>query len=378
MNNSFVLALSTLVGTIVGAGIFGLPYVISKSGIMPGVFYFVILGGAVLLLHLFMGEIALRTAEKHRLIGYASLYLGDWGSMLATFSTLFGIVGAVLAYIIIGGEFFKIILSPILPFSDFGFSLLFWALLTPFILRGIQLIAKVEFFMNIALFAVIGLVFVFAFPHVNVQNFPSLQLNNIFLPFGVILFALTGWSAIPEIADLFKKRKEKRQLDNLIVWTFIIVTGLYILFSLFVIGVSGEQTSPDALSGLKPFLGKNIITLGALFGLLAIATSFLILGNYLKNSLRYDLKLSPVLSAAIAIFAPLALFLLGFRSFIEVIGLVGAGIGAFEGVLIILIFQKAKTRGDREPEYSLRVPQIVLIPLVAMLAAGALAEILLQ
>lgn len=298
--------------------------------------------------------------------------------MLATFSTLFGIVGAVLAYIIIGGEFFKIILSPLLPFSDFGFSLLFWALLTPFILRGIQLIAKVEFLMDIALFLVIGLVFVFAFPHINVSNFPSMQLNNIFLPFGVILFALTGWSAIPEIADLFKKRKEKRQLDNLIVWTFTIVIGLYALFSLFVIGISGEQTSPDALSGLKPFLGKNIITLGALFGLLAIATSFLVLGNYLKNSLRYDLKLSPVVSAALAIFAPLVFYLLGFRSFIEVIGLVGAGIGALEGALIVLIFQKAKKKGDREPEYSLKIPQVVLILLIAMLAAGALAEILLQ
>ena len=35
-------ALSILLGTVIGAGIFGIPYVIEKSGIIPGFFYFLI------------------------------------------------------------------------------------------------------------------------------------------------------------------------------------------------------------------------------------------------------------------------------------------------------------------------------------------------
>ena len=45
-------AVSIFVGTVIGAGIFGIPYVINKSGIIPGFFYFLILGGVVLLIHL--------------------------------------------------------------------------------------------------------------------------------------------------------------------------------------------------------------------------------------------------------------------------------------------------------------------------------------
>ena len=79
MNKNFLFALSVLLGTIVGAGIFGIPYVISKSGMIPGFFYFLILGGAVLLIHLFFGEIILRTKGEHRLVGLAQRYLGRWG-----------------------------------------------------------------------------------------------------------------------------------------------------------------------------------------------------------------------------------------------------------------------------------------------------------
>ena len=36
---NFIQATSILVGTIVGAGIFGLPYVFAQVGFIPGIFY---------------------------------------------------------------------------------------------------------------------------------------------------------------------------------------------------------------------------------------------------------------------------------------------------------------------------------------------------
>jgi len=377
MNNSFLLALATLVGTIIGGGIFGLPYVISKSGLIPGVFYLVVLGGLVMLLHLFVGEVTLRTSGKHRLIGYAEIYLGDWAKKLVTISTIVGIVGALLAYIILAGDFLEIIFAPFLSVPNTALSLVFWGVLSVLILKGIQAISRMELFMNIALFTAVFTIFFFAFPHVKIDNFVAVDFSHLFLPYGLVLFAFVGWHAIPEIAELFKRKQDKRKLDNLIVWASGICGALYLLFVLFVVGVSGASTSEDALGGLIPFLGEKVVILGALFGLIAIAASFLVLGNYLKNSLRYDYKVPYLLSAAIAILTPIILFLLGLREFIIVLGIVGVVMGVVEGSIIALIWKEAKQKGDREPEYRVKFPRVFVYVIIALLIAGALAEVFL-
>src|SRR3989338_7360527 len=123
--NKFTITLSTLVGTIVGAGIFGIPFVMVKSGIVPGLFYLFLLGAIICLLHLLFGEVCLRTSGKHRLVGYANIYLGEWGKVVATFTLLFVLMGALLAYLILVGEFSEIIFGSFLPFSSTIFTVLF-------------------------------------------------------------------------------------------------------------------------------------------------------------------------------------------------------------------------------------------------------------
>ena len=120
------------------------------------------------------------------------------------------------------------------------------------------------------------------------------------------------------------------------------------------------------------------MVLGAVCGLNAIAASFLVLGNYLKNSLRYDYRFPYVVSAGIAVVTPMILFLLGLREFIVVIGIVGVVMGAIDGTIIVLIYRQAKLKGDRKPEYNLRIPQFVLAFLIIILIAGALTDILLN
>lgn len=377
-----IFALTILTGTIIGAGIFAIPYVVSKSGIIPGIFYLLLLGFVVLLIHLFFGEIVLRTKEKHRLPGFAQKYLGNRGKSLATFSDFFGIIGALLAYIIIGGDFLRMILLlffPVLSELPFlYFNLFFWAILSFFIFLGIKLIARIQFLMNIALFLVIFLIFIFALPEINFQNFVLINPNYFFLPYGVILFSLFGWSAIPEMREILESQKEKKNLKKIIITASVIVFGLYSLFFLAVVGVSGGKTSPEAFQGLLPFLGPQIIILGTLFGFLAIATSFLILGNYLKNVLIYDFKISKYLSILLACGLPLILFLLGFRDFIGVIGFIGTIVGAISGIIIILIFKKAKSLGDRQPEYDLKIPLFLFYFLIIILVLGTLFQLMMK
>ena len=369
-------ALSILLGTVIGAGIFGIPYVIEKSGIIPGFFYFLILGGAVLLIHLFFGEVMLRTKEKMRLPGLSQKYLGDWGKIFVMISVIIGITGALLAYLILGGEFLQILFSSF-NLSQTQLTLIFGLILSYFIFQGIKLIAPVELLTNLLFFLVVAVILFFCLPKFDISRISIFNVSNVFLPFGVILFSLIGWSAIPEVLDFLKFSQKKNQLKKVIILGTIIVVPFYLIFATVVIGVTGENISQDTLFGLLPALGPKIIIFGVLAALITLADSFLVLGLYLRNTFIYDLKLSKNLAALITCTLPLFLFLVGFRSFITTLGFVGTVVGVIEGIIIILIFKKAKTAGNREPEYSLKIPSWLLCFLIAILIFGALSQFLI-
>ena len=111
-------------------------------------------------------------------------------------------------------------------------------------------------------------------------------------------------------------------------------------------------------------MGTKIIFFGALAAVITLADSFLVVGLYLKNVLIYDYKFPKFLAASFVSGLPLILFLAGFRGFIETIGIVGTVVGTIESILIILIFKNIKKLGNREPEYSLKIPSFLLYFLI--------------
>ena len=370
----FLKALSIFIGTVIGAGVFGIPYVVEKSGIIPGFFYFLILGGTLLLIHLFLSEVILRTKDQCRLPGLAGKYLGGWGKILVMISVVIGTTGALLAFLILGGEFLKLLFSPFTNLSQTQLTFIFWAILSYFVFRGIKVIASIELLTNIFFFLVMIVIMFFCLPKFDLPKINILNVSNVFLPFGVILFSLIGWSAIPEIVDFLKFPKERKEIKKIIILASLIIILFYLAFAVAIIGVAGNNTSQDALSSLLPFLGQKIIVFGALAGLITIADSFLILGLYLSNTFIYDLKLPKNLAALTVCGLPPLLFLVGFRSFIGILGFVGTMIGLIEGIIIILFFKKAKMTGDREPEYSFKIPSLLLYFLMAILILGALSQ----
>ena len=88
-NYNFFCAIAVLIGTIVGAGTFGLPFVFAKAGFTAGILYLLALTAVVLAIHLVYGEIILRTNGSHRLVGYAAKYLGPQAQILTTPVALF-------------------------------------------------------------------------------------------------------------------------------------------------------------------------------------------------------------------------------------------------------------------------------------------------
>ena len=96
MSKEFFYATAVLIGTIVGAGMFGIPYVVAQSGFLIGVIFLLLLTGVSLLIHLIYGEIVCRTKKKHRLVGYAEHYLGKCRKKIITISVLTGFYGSLL------------------------------------------------------------------------------------------------------------------------------------------------------------------------------------------------------------------------------------------------------------------------------------------
>ncbi len=359
-------AIATLVGTVIGAGILGIPYVIAQAGFLTGALCVVVIGVLITFLYLYLGETVLRTKGFHQLTGYAEIYLGKWGKRLMAFAMVFGIYGAMIAYIIGEGQ----ALSAVFGGSAVMFSLLFFIIASLIIYFGLKKVAESELYMIPLILIIVLLVVILGLPHINVNNLYNFNFYNLLIPYGVVLFAFLGAAAIPEMEqELIRNRK---LMKKAIVIGMMIPLFAYLLFAFMAVGVSGLSTTEIATIGLGQILGKHIVIIGNIFAVLAMATSFLTLGLAMKQMYDYDYKLDHLLSWGLTVFIPLGIALSGFTSFIKAIGAAGVVAGGIEGVLIVLMAFKAKKRGNRKPEYSLKMNWLIagLFILIFVLGAG--------
>ncbi|NIP33151.1 hypothetical protein GWN26_14670, partial [Candidatus Saccharibacteria bacterium] len=217
---AIIKAFATMIGMIIGVGMFGVPYALSKSGFLVGLLYLIGLGLIMLILHHFYTDVVLNTKEKHRYIGYAKQYLGKWGRRVAYVSSLFGITGGLIAYFIVGGEFLYALLGPVFGGEVFNYQVIFFVFLAFAVLVGLRLISTIEIGMTIFLLLVMAIIFSYGIPKVNLLNLTTFNHAHIFLPYGVILFAIGGMNAIPEIRDVL--RGYGRDMRMVVTWSSIV------------------------------------------------------------------------------------------------------------------------------------------------------------
>lgn len=350
INKPFLYSIATLIGVTIGAGIFVLPYGAVQSNLILTTFYLITLTGLTLLINFLYGEVILRTKEKHRLLGYIKLYLGKIYYFIILFMEIFMIIGTLLIYLLMAGEFLSIIFSNYFNYPSIFYSLISGIILTILIIFDLKTVVFFEFFMIIFLFFSIFIIFGSALPKIDFSNY-VISNKNFFLPIGLILFALAGLNGITEIRDIL--RGQEKLFKKAIKWGTILPASLYFFFIITVAGVSGINTSKEAIQGLTPFLGEKIIFLGAVFGFLAIATSFLGLGLTFKNTLLFDFNFPPAAINAILIIIPFAIYFSDLKNFIKIIILVGGIPLIIEYITVILLHRQAKLQGDRQPEYQI-------------------------
>lgn len=370
--NRFSISIATLMGTVIGAGILGIPYVVAKAGFVYGFFLVLLLGGAYIFLNLFFGEVVLRTKKQHQFPGYAEKYLGSAGKKVAGIAMVVGVYGALTAYLIGVGEALFAIWKTASPLL---YTFLFFVVAAIIVSRGIKAIGKVELFLiPLLILTVIG-IGIYSFQQLDYTTIKPFDLRYLFLPYGVLIFAYIGFAAIPEMREVLEK--ETKKMKQAIIVGSIIPILVYALFALIVIGVVGldnfellkpnERIATIALSVYShPLLG----ILANLLAVLAMFTSFLTNGVALKEMYHYDFKLSPVLSLFLTLIVPLLITYFGVATFLTVLGITGAVSGGLQGILLIFMYWRARAKGDRTPEYSLGKQALVGSLLILMFGLG--------
>lgn len=346
-------AISILTGSIIGAGIFSLPYIASKVGIWTMLIYFIPITLIVCLIHVFMGEVSAQTPDFKRFPGFAKMHLGSKGEKVAVFSSILGAIGTLLAYIIVGGEFLSYIFQPMVGGSSFLYTVLFFIIGSVFVFYGIKAIERIELISVILFFVILVLIYIKGFCYVEPSNLlAEFDLGSIFLPYGAIMFSLWGATLIPEVEEILDNKKD---LKRVILTSISIAAVISFLFTFIVLGICGENTVESALGSLKSVLGDGLIFLTICFGFLTVFTSFITSALTLKKVFWYDFKIDKKVAWLMACFAPFCLFLAGFKSFVAVVSFVGGVLLGIDGILILLMYKKIKPTNN------------ILIPILGLL-----------
>lgn len=365
VRKEFLSGVSILVGTCIGAGILGIPYVVSKSGFLIGFAYLILIGLTVLLINLYLGEVILRTKGKHQLVGYAEKYLGKIGKAFMEFSLIFGVYFAIVAYISGVGQSLGILLNS----SPFLMSILFSIFMAFLLWGGLKSLKRFEKWGVGIILLLLVLIFSIFVDKISISNLFYLNFNYLFLPFGVILFAFLSFSIVPEIGFVLKNKKN---LKKVLIFGTLISISLYLLFTFVVVGFKGVNTPEIATLALGPIF--------IFFGIFTMFTSYFALGNALNDYFKYDESdkgfKSWFLSAILPIFIFLIVSLFRFFSFTKILSIGGVVSGGIAVILILLIVKKAKNEGKKKPEYSIPINWFIIIFLSLIFVAGIIREVI--
>lgn len=330
-------ALFALIGATVGIGVLALPYSFSASGVIPSILLLVTALVLTVILNSLYVEVLLHVKGRHQFAGYAGIFFGNTGKLMATGALLVGAYGACLAYIIQGGIFLNTLIPAVSPFY---FSLAFFFCIALVGLLNLRVFTTIQSVMVVVLLALITVLCVLGIPHIQIENFVLVgnSIERILLPYGVLLFAFSGYSIIPEMGEItgYKKIPLKRA----VLGGTSVVAVVYVIFAFLVLGISGGNVSEDAVTGLSASFGPDIVKLVALVALLPVTTSFISLSRVSQDMFVSDLKMPHPLGWFLALYPPLILFLSGKLGIVRVLEISGGITVGLTGALLIAMYLK--------------------------------------
>lgn len=325
---------------------FVLPYVFVQTGFLAGFLYLALFAAVFATVHLMYAQVILGTQGEHRFVGYADIYLGKLGKWGAVITTLLGLIITLAIYIILSASFIRLVL----PISTVTAALIFWALGSVVIILSLRRLANFEFLVTVAMSTIVVVLFVLGFGRANFAELPLLSQNpsnvlQFFLPYGVVLFSLSGRAAISSVRDYFKKSNlDNRKFSRAIVWGSVVPAIIYGFFVLAITWLSPGGVSEDSVSGLM-YINPIILTLIGILGFFVLWTSYFFIGLEVRDILRYDFRLPLLGAIALVIFIPLFIYFSDSQNFIWFMSIAGGVFLALESVIVVLMRRKLKPVG---------------------------------
>ena len=367
---------SMLAGTTIGAGILGIPYVISQSGYWIGMLHVVVLGVSLVFLNLCLTEVTLRTDGEQQLPGLARKYLGRSGKLLTFVAMAVLVYGSLTAYIAGSGD----ILAQLTGIDALPMAFVFFGLASLLVFLGVKAVSQFQLVFVVGLIVIMASIALRALTADGVFDWNNMNLGNsltspsALLPYGAVLFSYLGVIAIPDIEKVMKYHK--RDMDLAVVLGFLIPVIIYIVFSTVVIGVTGPETTGVATIGLGQILGGEVFVVANIFGLLAMFTSFLALGLALVTIYREEYDVRQSTAVIMTVLPPMTLVFAGISGFADIISFTGAVSGSIIGIVIVFMYWKSKYEGDKIPEFSLGQMRWGGVALVTLMLFGLLSVLL--
>src|SRR3989344_10631 len=341
MNIYLLRAVGVLAGTIIGAGMFSLPYVFRQVGMGVGIFYLVFFFAVYAVVHGMYAELICREKGKHEFYALAKKFLSFFAPAIVPL-LFFELFFTLVVYLTLAPTFFGMMGGV----SSYVAVLFFWLLSSGFLFLRSSAFSWFDFF------CVFGILFVVAFlffsglcaPARNIVSEPF-SFPLLFLPLGPLLFAFAGRPAISRVLDIYLKATSLRRrfrLRSALFLDTLIPAVLYVVFVFGMLRFSPDVTE-DAFSSLH-FLPPLTLWFLGLLGIITILTSYVAIGINIREVFSEDLRVPRFPSAFLVIGIPLFLYLVGFNAFFRVISITGGLFLALEGSLIVFMWLRAFPR----------------------------------
>ena len=355
--------IAVITAATIGSGMFAIPYIIQTAGWAITLGYFIALGAVVSLAHILYLRTLATVQEKERLLGLAQRYFGISGFWLGFFAIVLGFLLSLVAYLVLGTQFIRIIIPDVSP----GIALfLFWIIIAAVTFWSGGRTAKLETVGVALITCAILFAFISGHPFGAFIFAPIANAQNALLPFGAVIFSLAGWTSVEQVYEIRKKTAHSNGALRLFILGAAFAAVLYWLFALGILG-SSPHVSMDTISGTGgwPLWKRDIL---AVIGLLAISIVSIPLIRELRGTLEKDLRWNRLFSQLVIVSVPLITVLSGFNNFLIIVGLAGGVFISTEYLLIIAVGRRTLSLSCRE--------KIILDILDAVFICAAIYEII--
>lgn len=340
---------SLIIGSIIGAGVLGIPYAAASLGLVPALVVMAVVGTVLYSTSvLLLGFTARRDGSQ--LATMATDILGPAGGYVMLGGMMIYIYGALLAYTAAGGS----TLASLTPLSEVPAALLFWLVAAALVYQGLEASLKTEFVLVVGIVLLFLVVAITSLPHGDLANGAYVDLAPWQAFLGVALFAFVGHAMVP---DVYKAVGDYETAKRSIRLAFVLIFALYAVLTVSFVLVFGREVPQIAPQAFAELYGTAGLVIGNLLPLITVLTSFIGFALAQKNNYVDFSGLPDRVAWAGTTVPPLALYLFGIRDFVgtlEVAGNVGAVVLTLVLPLAMLVASRMRSRrsGARTPHQS--------------------------